>query len=260
MPQAKQAALKALELDPNLAEAQTSLAQIILNEYDFAGAERSFKRAIELNPNYATAHHWYSRLLSFSGRHDQANIEIMKAIELDPFLFAVNGYMGAQLRYAGRFDEALLQNKKWNELFPNEYRFHVTNSEVYAGQGKYDQAVEEYLLAAKANKDFKSENIAKLKEAYEKGGWDGYQRISGEIRLEELNIKQAKDPNGYVKALDYANAYALGKDKEKTIEYLNKAYEERASQLVELKVNKNWDFVRDDPRFKELVKRVGIPE
>ena len=69
-----------------------------------------------------------------------------------------------------------------------------------------------------------------------------------------------QDKNGYVKALDFANAYAWGKDKDKTIEYLNKAYDERDRRLLELKVNKTWDFVRDDPRFKELVRRVGIPE
>ncbi|MBK6725007.1 MAG: hypothetical protein IPG58_17605 [Acidobacteria bacterium] len=121
------------------------------------------------------------------------------------------------------------------------------------------KAVEERLLAMKANKDPKKK-IAKVKEAYEKGGWDGYWRKWQEIRLEELNTKQAKDPNGYVKAIDYAVAYAWGKDKDKTIEYLNKAYDERESGLIELKVIKTWDFVRDDPRFKELVKRVGIPE
>ncbi|MBP7475928.1 MAG: tetratricopeptide repeat protein, partial [Pyrinomonadaceae bacterium] len=257
--QAKQATLKALDLDSNLAEAHTSQAQVLLHEYDFAGAEKSFKRSIELDPNYATAHHWYSRLLSFSGRHDEAFREITKALELDPFSFAINGYMEAQLRYAGRFDEALLQMKKWNELFPNENRFHFTNSEIYAAQGKYDQAVEERLLAMKANKR-PEERIAKVKEAYEKGGWDGYWRKWQEIRLEELNAKQAKDPNGYVKAMDYAVAYAWGKDKEKTIEYLNKAYDERERGLIELKVIKTWDFVRDDPRFKELVRRVGVPE
>ena len=98
-----------------------------------------------------------------------------------------------------------------------------------------------------------------MKEAYERGGWDAYGRMRQEISLEELNAKQAKDPNGYVKALDYAAAYAWGKDKEKVIEYLNKAYADR-DKLTDLKVNKTWDFVRDDPRFKELVRRVGIPE
>jgi TolB-like protein len=259
-PQAKQAALKALELDPNLAEAHASLANIIfLYDYDFAGAERSYKRAIELDPNYATTHNWYSLLLSFSGRHDESIREITKAIELDPFSFAINQMMVHRLLYAGRFDQALFQNKKFNELFPDERRFHVYNGNIYADQGKYDQAVEEYLLSVKANNDFKPEKIAKLKEAYEKGGWDGYGRMRQEIRLDELNAKQAKDPNGYVNAMNFARAYAWGKDKDKAIEYLNKAYEERAG-MVDLKVDKTWDFVRDDPRFKELVRRVGIPE
>jgi eukaryotic-like serine/threonine-protein kinase len=260
-PQAKQAALKALELDPNLAEAHTSLAKVIYEyEYDFVGAEKSFKRAIELDPNYATARQWYAELLFASSRHDEAIREITKAVELDLFSLPINVWVAIILQRARRSDEALLQIKKSNELFPNEPRLHDQYSFIYANLGKYDQAVEEQLLAAKANKDFKPENIAKLKSAYEKGGWDGFQRIRQEIRLEELNAKQAKDPNGYVKAMDYAYAYAWGKDKENTIEYLNKAYDEREKRLLFLKVNKTWDFVRDDPRFKELVKKVGIPE
>ncbi len=211
MPQAKQAALKALELDPNLAEAHTSLAQFIFYyEYDFAGAERSYKRAIELDPNYAGAHQWYSLLLAQSGRHDEANREITKAIELDPFSLPINGVSYFQLIFAGRFDEALLQAKKRNELFPNEVEFHILNSRVYAEQGKYDQAVEEFLLTAKAIKDYKPENIAKLKEAYEKGGRDGYGRMRQELSIENLNAKQAKDPNGYVRALRLCRGIRLG--------------------------------------------------
>ncbi|MEQ1644038.1 MAG: tetratricopeptide repeat protein [Pyrinomonadaceae bacterium] len=261
LPQAKQSALKSLELDPNLAEAHTSLAQIVIHyDYDFAGAERSYKRAIELDPNYATAHQWYAELLSWSGRDDEGIREIAKAIELDPFSFAINLSMAIQLQRAGRFEEALLQNKKFNELFPDVAGFHLRNGNVYADQGKYDEAVEEYLNSSRANKDFKPENIAKLKEAYEKGGWDGYRRSRQDIRIEELNAQHGKAPNVYVRAMNFASAYALGKDKDKTIEYLNKAYDERERQLLLLKVTKTWDFVRDDPRFKELVKRVGIPE
>ena len=258
-PQAKQAAVKALELDPNLAEAHTSLAKVIYEyEYDFAGAERSFKRAIELDRNWATAHQWYAELLSASNRNDEAIREITKAIELDPFSSPINVWVAVVLHRAGRYDEALLQMKKFHELFPDASIFHLVNGSIYASQGKYDRAVEEYLLRAKA-RNVKPENITKLKEAYEKGGWDGYGRMRQEIDLEDLNTKQAKDPNGYVKALEYADAYAWGKDKDKTIEYLNKAYDDR-DKLTDLKVAKAWDFVRDDPRFKELVKRVGIPE
>ena len=99
-----------------------------------------------------------------------------------------------------------------------------------------------------------------VRQTYEKGGWDGYGRMRQEIRIENLNAKQTKDPNVYVKAMDFAESYAWGKDKDKTIEYLNKAYEERDQRMLDLKVNKTWNFVRDDPRFKELVRRVGIPE
>lgn len=167
--------------------------------------------------------------------------------------------MAVNLRRAGRFDEALLQSKKTDELFPNFAFFVDRKGDIYADQGKYDQAVEEHLLSRRAN-NANPENIAKLKEAYERGCWDGFGRMRQAIRIEELNANQAKDPNGYVKAIDYAAAYAWGKDKEKTIEYLSKAYDERDRLLLNLKVDKIWDFVLDDPRFKELVKRVGIPE
>lgn len=260
LPQAKQAALKALELDPNLAEAHASLGRALFYDYDFAGGEKALKRAIELDPNYATAHQWYADQLTKSGRNDEGVRETTKAIDLDPFSMSINRSAPYYLIRAGRFDEALLQNKKSNELFPDEAGFHLANFAIYATQDKYDQAVDEYLLGAKVAKNFKPENIAKLKEAHKKGGWDGFGRMQQEIRLEQLNIKQAKDPNGYVAAMDYANAYAWGKDKDKTIEYLNKAYDERDLQLTGLKVNKQWEFVRDDPRFKELVRKVGIPE
>ncbi len=261
MPQAKAAALKALELDPNLAEAHTSLAQITLfYEYDFTGAEKSFKRAIELDPNYATAHQWYGLLLTYIGKNDESVREAKKAFELDPFSLRINADLATSLAVANRFDEALLQNKKLNALFPDERRFRGINGNIYTAQGKYDQAVDELLLSLTADKDFKPENITRMKEAYGKNGWDGFQRMYGEILLEELNTKQAKDPNGYISAGEFANAYAWGKNKEKTIEYLNKAYDERDRRMMNLKADKTWDFVRDDPRFKELVKRVGIPE
>ncbi len=261
LPQAKIAALKALELDPNLAEAHASLAiYLFYYEYDFAGAEKSIKRAIELNPNYATAHGVYAQILTTGSRYDEAIREIKKAIELDPFSTSINRWTVICLVNAGRFDEAFLQSRRFNELFPNDLNFYLLNEDIYVAQGKYDQAVEEYLLSLKANQDSKPEDIARLKEALKKSGWDGYERMRGEISLEDLNTKQAKDPNGYVAAMDYAYAYAWSKDKEKTIEYLNKAYDERDKFLLGLKVNKPWDFVRDDPRFKELARKVGIPE
>ncbi|MBK8466408.1 MAG: tetratricopeptide repeat protein [Chloracidobacterium sp.] len=260
MPQAKQAALKALELDPNLAEAHASLGEAIFYyDYDWAGAEKAFKRAIELNPKYATAHQWYAELLDGAGKHDDAIREISKAVELDPFSKIINQQMVQILTVAKRFDEALMQNKKVNELFPDEIGFRYTNATIYEAQGKYSQAFEEYILVGKAARA-KPEEIQEAKDMYEKGGWDGLVKNREEEKLKSLNDQQAKDKNAYVQAIEFANSYAYLKDKDKTIEYLNKAYDERSMGVLYLKVSFIWDFVRDDARFKELVKRVGIPE
>ncbi|HBE83447.1 MAG TPA: hypothetical protein DDW24_11770 [Blastocatellia bacterium] len=260
MPQAKQAALKALEIDPNLAEAHASLGEAIFYyDYDWAGAEKAFKRAIELNPKYATARQWYGELLSLGGRQDEAIREMSKALELDPFSMIINRQMVSVLQQTKRFDEAFLQNKKINELFPNEEDLHFTNSTIFEAQGKYMEAFEELLLAEKAG-GAKPEEIQETKNIYEKGGWEAVVKRWGDEQLKFLNDKKEKDKNEYVLAINYAYAYAYLKDKDKTIEYLNKAYDERSMAVLNLKVNYVWDFVRDDPRFKELVKRVGIPE
>jgi len=260
MPQAKQAALKALEIDPNLAEAHASLGEAIFYyDYDWAGAEKAFKRAIELNPKYATARQWYGELLSLGGRQDEAIREMSKALELDPFSMIINRQMVSVLQQSKRFDEAFLQNKKINELFPNEEDLHFTNSTIFEAQGKYMEAFEELLLAEKAG-GAKPEEIQETKNIYEKGGWEAVVKRWGDEQLKFLNDKKEKDKNEYVLAINYAYAYAYLKDKDKTIEYLNKAYDERSMAVLNLKVNYVWDFVRDDPRFKELVKRVGIPE
>ncbi len=219
MPQAKQAALKALEIDPNLAEAHASLGEAIFYyDYDWAGAEKAFKRAIELDPKYATARQWYGELLSLSGRRDEAVREMSKALELDPFSMIINRQMFAVFQQSKRFDEAFLQNKKINELFPNEEDLHFTNSTIFEAQGKYAEAFEEMLLAEKAG-GAKPEEIQETKNIYEKGGWEALAKRWGDEQLKFLNDNKEKDKNEYVLAINYAYAYANLKDKDKSIEY-----------------------------------------
>ena len=260
-PQAKGAALKALELDPNLAEAHASLGEIIFYyDYDWAGAEKEFRRAIELNPKYATAHQWYAELLSYKGKHDEALKYARTALELEPFSLIINREMVGWLIYARRFDEALMQNRKLNELFPDEAGFNSQNGAIYGLQGKYPQAVEATLTYAKTRKDLTPEDIQKAREAFEKGGWDYFSKVIEEFRLADLANKQTKNKNVYIRAMDYAYAYNYGKDKDKTIEYLNKAYDERSHRLLQLRVDPRWDYLQDDPRFQALVRKVGVPE
>src|SRR5436853_89512 len=152
MPQAKAAAMKALALDDNLAEAHTSLAQIIMNyDWDFNGAEREFKRAIELNPNYATAHQWHAENLSSLERHDEALAEIRRALELDPLSLIINRVYGDMLLNARRYDEAIAQYRKTIEMDPNFPTTHNGLGRAYEAKGMYDQAVAEYLAFSRPN-------------------------------------------------------------------------------------------------------------
>jgi len=261
MPQAKQAALKALDLDPDLAEAHASLGKVVFYwDYDWTGAEKGFRRAIELDPKYATARLWYGELLSLSGRHDEAIREVSKALELEPFSMIANRGMVKDLMYAKRFDEAFLQNVRVNELFPDEARFRYDNGVVFESQRKYAEAFEEFWLSAKADKETSPQDLQEMRDSFEKGGWEGFQKRAQDRLLKSLNDARAKDPNKYVAAVNYATAYGYGKDKEKTLEYLNLALEERSMSMLYLKVSPQYFFLQNDPRFKELVKKVGIPD
>jgi adenylate cyclase len=261
MPQAKAAALKALELNPYLAEAHASLGEVIFYwEYDWTGAEKAFKRAIELNPKYATAHQWYAEWLSYSGKHEEASIEITKALELDPFSLVINRDMFYWHLYAKQFAAAVQQSQRLHELFPDEVGLYSRRAWIYEAQDLYPQAYSQYILAAKANKEISPEIIQQAQAVYASGGWDAFAMVLQEFALANLNSKQAVDKSAYVRAIDFAGAYSNTNDKDNTMRYLNKAFDERSSQLLSLNVDPNWRFLKDDPRFKALVKKVGIPE
>ena len=258
MPQAKAAAMKALELDPNLAEAYASFGEAIYYwEYDWVGAEKAFKRAIELNPKYATAHQWYAELLSNSGKHEQAIEQVSMALDLDPFSMVINRDMIFWLLHAKRYEQAFSQNKRANELFPDQVFFHNQNAAIYEAQGKYPQAYEQHLEAGKANKFVPPEVIQAAMGIYKKEGWQGFMNLYQESTISFFRGKQEK---GYVSAINYAFAYASTKNKDKVMEYLNKAYDERSHLILQLKSAPAWNFLHDDPRYKALVKSVGIPE
>ncbi len=144
MPKAREAALKALLLDDNLAEAHTALGQILVYyDYDYPGAEREYKRAIELNPHYAPAHQWYNEILSALGRHEEALAEIRRALEIDPLSPIFNRQYGVILLFARQYDAGLEQSKKTVELDTNFAVGHSTLSLAYRMKGSYAESVEE---------------------------------------------------------------------------------------------------------------------
>ena len=260
MPQAKQSALKALEIDEDLAEAHASLGRI-LNSYDFdwEGAEREYKKAIKINPNYATAHQWYAEHLAFKGRQDEALKEISKALEIDPFSLAVNRTMGNILGFAKRYDESIVQLKKTEELYPQNALVKFNLGDAFALKNMYSEAIEQYLIALKLD-GYNPEEIQKFADAYKNKGWKGFWLEYLENLLEQRKNLLEKDETAYINNESIAYAYAATGNKDKTLEYLQKAFEERDPDLVTIKKSKVYDFLNDDPKYKELIKNVGLPE
>ncbi len=258
---AKQAAQKALEIDPNLAEAHASLGQILTNyDYDLKGAEKELKRAIELNPKYPSAYQWLAEVYHFSGNGDQALSEINKAIEFDPLSMVINNQKGRVIDFGGKRDEAIAQFKKTSELFPDAASPRNNLADVYEAKGMYPEAVEQRLIQIKLLFGVSAESIRDLQLAFEKDGYKGFLQKQIDIQLDNQRSSLEKDNNAYLPAFRIAEAYARLGDKDKAFEYLNKAYDQREPQIAELKIRLPFTSLRDDPRFEELVRKVGIPE
>ena len=261
MPLAKQSAQKALELDPNLAEAHASLGQILSNyDYDLKGAERELKRAIELDPKYPSAYQWLSEVYHFLGNSNQALTEINKALELDPLSMVINNQKGRVIDFGGKRDEAIAQFKKTIELFPDAASPRNNLADVYEAKGMYSEAVEQRLIQIKLLFGVSPENIKDLQLAFEKDGYKGFVQKQIDIQLNSQRSSLEKDKNAYLSAFRIAEVYARLENKDKAFEYLNKAYEQREPQIAELKVRLPLNFLRDDRRFKELLRKVGFPE
>jgi serine/threonine-protein kinase len=253
MPLAKEAALKALALDDKLAEAHASLGQVVLYaDYDFKTAEKEYRRAIELNPNYPSAHQWYAEMLSSMKRPDEALNEIRRALELDPLSVIINRIYADILSDARRYDEAIVQYHKTLELDPNFPTAHLFLSRAYQAKGMYDQAIDEYVksnaLGLKAPM-----SASEVKKLYSRAGWPG---VLQEGLREVLEMSKTEPFSPFVIAGFYAK---LGQ-KDEAIEWLEKAYEQRDFRLMLISVSFDFDAMRSDPRFIELVKRVGLPQ
>jgi adenylate cyclase len=257
---AKRSAVKALEVDENLAEAHASLGRL-LNSYDFdwPGAEREFVRAIELNPNYPTVHQWYAEFLAFSGRHDEALREISRALELDPLSLVINRMKGNILSFAGRQDEALAQLNKTADLYPENALVRYNLGDIFTLKGMRREAVEQYLIAFKLDGQSTTE-VQKFRDAFQRNGWPGFWSEYLKTLLESQKTALEKDKNAYFKNESLAFAYAANKDKDKALEYLNRAFEDRDPDLITIRMSPVYDFLADDPRFKELLKKIGLPE
>lgn len=243
---ARVAATRALEIDDRLAEGHAIMAAIKTTyEWDWPGAEREFKLAIQLNPNYATAHQRYSLFLPVTGRLDEAIAEARKARELDPLSLPLNENVGDILYLARRYPEAIEQLRRTIDLDPNYGVARGTLAKVYEAQGLYDKALEERLHGAQPD------SAAQMRKLFAASGIRGV----WQYRLDQL-LERAKTE--YVSPADIALFYARLNEKDQSFAWLEKAMDERSILFNYLIADARFDNLRPDPRFAELVKRVGL--
>jgi len=250
LPKAKAAAIKALELDSTLGEAHNSLAFCLDGfDWDFDAAGKEFKRAIELNPGYATAHHWYAWHLSLLGRYDEAIVEMRKAENLDPLSLIINADLAELLVLGHSYDESIQQSRKTIEMDPNFALAHNQLAQAYLQKHMNDEAVAELQKAAQLSGGGPT-IMANLARAYAASG-----ERSEAIKL--LTDLKKRSNSIYSHGSEIAVIYAALGDMDQAMNWLEKGYEERFNPGVLSRPG--FDPLRSDPRFQDLVRRIGLP-
>ena len=253
-PKAEAAARKALELDPNQAEPHAALAwSKTVFDWDWQGAEREFKRAIELNPDDANAHHWYGYYLLVMGRPTAALAEYRTAASLDPLSLIVSTDLAQEgLAGAGLYDEAMEQCRKALEMDPNFAEAHICMMNSYKQRGLHQEAIQEIHEAIRLSKDNLA-YIAALGGLYAAAG----RRVEA---VKILNDLKARSKHGYVPSGLFFWLCAALRDKDQAMAWLEKAYEEHDSAMLQLRGDLSpSDPLRSDPRFQDLLRRMNFP-
>jgi serine/threonine-protein kinase len=251
MPKGKAAAKRALNLDETLAEAHTALAMVLFKfERNIEESEREFLRAIELNPNFATAHQWYAGAnLVATGRFDQAVAEGRRAVELDPMALIPNVELAAVYGYARRNDEAVAQLRKVIDMDPNWYLAHMLLGQTYSYTGQFAEAIAECEKARGLNDD--PAVLAYLARSLALSG-QREEAMKTVAQMHEISKQR------YVPAFGFGVAYAAIGDKDQALQWLERSLQDSAWEITLIKVDPTLDSLRSDPRFNDLVKRVGI--
>ena len=250
-PRSRAAAIKALEIDNTLAEAHVSLAEATLkHDWNWPQAEREYRRAIELNPSYAEAHLGYGTYLESLSRFDEAIAERKRAFELDPLSAAVAADVGYPMYYAGKHDQAVHFYRSALELDPSFFWANLWIGQAWVQKGLYPEAIAEIKKAVDLSKR-STRPIATLGHAYAVSG-----QKAGAYEI--LNELQALSKQKYVSPYYTALIYAGLEKNDQAFEYLEKAFEERQPYLILVNVEPVFANLRSDPRFHNLLRRIGL--
>ena len=248
-PKAKAAATKALALDNTLGEAHTSLAFVLdLFDWDWGAAEREYRQAVDLSPSYATAHQWYAWHLIVLGRNSEAITEMRRAESLDPLSLIISADMADVLLIARRYDESIQQSRKTMEMDPRFAVTHYQLGQAFVQKHMYDEGIAELQKAigfSGGNKTFRSS----LAYAYATSG-------RRNEALEILNDLKNRPNNGFSNASEIALIYVGLDEKDQAMTWLEKAYGERFNPSV--LIRPCFDPLRSDPRFQDLLRRIGL--
>jgi serine/threonine protein kinase/Tfp pilus assembly protein PilF len=248
---AKAAAEKALAIEPMLPEANAVLASAESELFEWEASEREFRRSLELNPNDGLTHNWYGLILSNMGRHSEAITHLKRAVELDPLNLKYNDSLAYVYAKAGLTDQGFEQWKKTLEIDPNYAPAHGNMADAYFDLGQYDLWLKEWKTRAAIDKNQEELGIAnEIAQVYGRGG------VRAAVR-KYIDLKEQSAQRHYVDPAVIAYNYAFLGDKEQTFRWLEKAYSEKSYGLVDIKTQKAMEQYRSDPRYLDLIKRLG---
>jgi tetratricopeptide (TPR) repeat protein len=251
-PKSKEVALKAISLDETLAEAHAALALDKLDyDWDWAGAEKEFRRALDLNPNDADTHHMYAHYLLFAGRGEESRAETNRAVDIDPLDLDLTACWGWHCVFTHQADEAVQHCQQALSADPNEWWAHVVLGWAYEQKSMYPEAIEQF---QKANSIWSDTALpaTSLAHAYAASG----HTAEAQKLLAQL-LQRSKQK--YVSAYDLAVVYAGFRDRDRAFQWLDKAFDERSSFLTHIRWDPRLEGLHSDPRFQELVRRLGLP-
>jgi TolB-like protein/Tfp pilus assembly protein PilF len=253
-PKAKTYAVRALAIDDTQAEAHALLAYAHDAEWEWAAAGQEFERALELNPNLSRTHVLYAIHFNYLGNSEQAITHYRRAVDLDPLNLNANEDLAFGYFFSKQYDQAIEQEKKTLEIDPTFAAAHFDLSIVYLFKGNYDLWLEEWEKAARLNNDAEDMALVKaVKQEYAKSRFRGAMN-----RLVALQEEQAK--RIYIDPAWIAGTYAFLGEKDRAFTWLEKAYGEKSGFLSYIKSHPNFDSLRSDPRYADLLKRMGLPQ
>ncbi len=253
MPAARRAALKAIELDPNLAEAHASLADVLLHfDRDWQGADREYRRAIQCNPTYALGYHWYANLLAARGQHEAAHIAIMHALDIDPVSPITLVWAGFTSHLAHRFDEAIKHYQNALELKPDLVWAHMYMAQALEQEGNYKGALREFETAIQLAGGSNCVQAMKAHTYAAAGDKSSARQILSELKR--------TPSNKCMPSYDIAAAYAALGEVNQTVTWLNRACNERNMKLFTLVQDPRFDLLRNRSEFIEIVDQMGLTQ